>query len=60
MRDFIFEVQTTGYYFKDLITQRRSKCCGAAFEYRQGIINPKTNRWSVERVCTVCYQKEQD
>jgi hypothetical protein len=60
MRDFIFEVQTTGYYFKDLITQRRSKCCGAAFEYVQGIIKPDTNRWTVERICIVCYQKEQD
>ncbi len=58
MREFIFEVQVTGYYFKDLITQRTSSCCSAHFIYNKGVIDPKTNRYKIKRVCSYCFKVE--
>jgi hypothetical protein len=54
VRDFMFELKVTGCYFKDLVSQRTSKCCSMHFHYNKGIINPKTNRWTVIRVCEQC------
>jgi len=53
-RDFLAEITITGYYFKDLMTQRTSACCSMHFEYVKSIINPKTNRWKITRVCSGC------
>ena len=54
IRDIKYEATLVGVIINAVIFSVKSDCCNAQFIYTKGIINPKTNSWTIKKTCQYC------